>query len=326
MTTASPQSAVAASRLQHVPIGLFAMVLGIAGLGLAWRKAHETIGLTALPATVILGLAGALFAGSAILYGAKLARFPLLVKGEIDHPVKGSFFATVSASMVLLGTAAYPAFPGPGFALWAAGAALHLVLTLRIVGRWISHKHDIAHINPAWFIPAVGNIIVPLLGVKLGLHDVSWFFFSIGIVFWVALFVIVLYRLIFHDDLPPKLMPTLVILIAPPAVGYLSYVGLNGGAADNFARILIHLALFTTLLLASLAPRLARLPFAMSWWAFTFPLDAVSIAALDYGAANPGTIAAFVAPGLLAVSSAAVAVILARTVRAHAAESLFVPD
>lgn len=48
---------------------------------------------------------------------------------------------------------------------------------------------------PAWFIPVVGNIIVPLAGVRFAPAEVSWFFFSIGLVFWIVLLAIVMYRL-----------------------------------------------------------------------------------------------------------------------------------
>ena len=41
--------------------------------------------------------------------------------------------------------------------------------------------------NP-WFIPVVGNIIVPIAGVDDAPAEVSWFFFSFGLIFWIALF------------------------------------------------------------------------------------------------------------------------------------------
>ncbi|WP_425415989.1 hypothetical protein [Pseudoalteromonas qingdaonensis] len=46
----------------------------------------------------------------------------------------------------------------------------------------INH-YRLEHANPSWFIPVVGNIIAPITGAKLGYIEVSWFFFSVGIVF-----------------------------------------------------------------------------------------------------------------------------------------------
>jgi len=75
------------------------------------------------------------------------------------------------------------------------------------------------------------------------------------------------------------LMPTFFILIAPPAVGFLSYLQLNG-EMDNFARILYYSALFFTLLVFVQAKRFSKLKFFLSWWAYSFPMAAISIATM----------------------------------------------
>lgn len=318
--------APAASWLAHVPAPLFAMVMGTAGLGLAWRKAHEIAGLPQAVGEAVLAAAAVLFVAVAALYGAKLAKHPAAVQGEFNHPVRAAFFPTMSISLLLLAMGAHPHAPALGFSLWAAGAALHLTLTVRTVGRWLSHKHEIGHVNPAWFIPVVGNIIVPILGVRLGYAELSWFFFSVGAVFWLLLFTIVLYRLIFHDDLPPRLQPTLFILIAPPAIGFLSYLALSGGVLDGFARTLVHTALFLALVLAAMAGRFRRLPFAVSWWAYTFPLDALAIASLHYAGIEGGLATRSIGIVALGTATLVVAGVLARTLRALSTGSLFVPE
>ncbi|MFX4155809.1 C4-dicarboxylate ABC transporter, partial [Aliarcobacter butzleri] len=76
--------------------------------------------------------------------------------------------------------------------------------------------------NPAWFIPIVGNLIVPLAGVGIVDNTILYFYFSIGIFFWINLFAIILNRIIFHNQFAPKLKPTHFILIAPPAIGFIS--------------------------------------------------------------------------------------------------------
>jgi tellurite resistance protein len=45
---------------------------------------------------------------------------------------------------------------------------------------------------------------------------------------WLVLFTIIMNRIIFHNPLPQKLLPTLIILIAPPAVAMLSLASLHG--------------------------------------------------------------------------------------------------
>ena len=78
------------------------------------------------------------------------------------------------------------------------------------------------------------------------------------------------------------MLPTLFILIAPPAVGFLAYLKLTG-ELDAFAQVLFNFALFLTLLLFSQLPRFTRLPFFISWWAYSFPLAAMSIASIEIG-------------------------------------------
>lgn len=157
---------------------------------------------------------------------------------------------------------------------------MHLVFTLYVLATWIHHTHfEINHMNPAWFIPIVGNILVPIAGVQHGFTELSWFFFSIGLVFWLVLLAIIFNRMFFHNPLPGKLLPTLFILIAPPAVGFLSWMQLTG-ELDAFGRILYYSALFLTLMLFTQAPRFLKLPFALSWWAYSFPMAAITIATL----------------------------------------------
>jgi tellurite resistance protein len=145
---------------------------------------------------------------------------------------------------------------------------------------WIHHdKFEVHHINPAWFIPVVGNVLVPIAGMELGYTELSWFFFSIGMLFWLVLFAIIFYRVLFHNPLPGKLMPTFFILIAPPAVGFIAYMKLTG-ELDAFGRILYYSGLFLTLLLLTQVKRFSRLQFFLSWWAYSFPLAAIAVATL----------------------------------------------
>jgi tellurite resistance protein len=123
----------------------------------------------------------------------------------------------------------------------------------------------------------VGNILVPIVGVEHGQTEISWFFFSVGFVFWLVLQTIIFNRVIFHHPLPEKMIPTLFILIAPPAVGFIAYVKLTGGV-DNFARLLYYFALFIVLLLIALYRQFCSIQFYLSWWAYSFPVAAITIA------------------------------------------------
>jgi tellurite resistance protein len=98
-------------------------------------------------------------------------------------------------------------------------------------------------------------------------------------VFWLVLLTIIFNRMFFHHPLPGKLLPTLFILIAPPGVGFISWLQLTG-ELDSFARVLYYSALFLTLMLFTQVSRFLKLQFFLSWWAYSFPMAAITIATL----------------------------------------------
>lgn len=312
--------------LEHVPVPLFAMTMGVGGLGLAWRKAHEVFALPSAIGEGLLLLAGALYAAMAALYAAKAAAHPKAVAAEYAHPVRGNFFAAISISLMILAGGLLPHARTGADMLWLAGAGLQIALSAILVGRWLTREQQIAHSNPAWFIPIVGNVLAPIAGVPLGHGELSWFMFGVGIVFWLVLFPIVLNRILFHGMMPAKLTPTLFILLAPPSVGFLAHVQLNGGTLDGGARLLIAPALFLALILALRAARFLKLPFAVSWWAFTFPSAALALAGLRYAQLAPSPVTQTLAGVLLLAASAIIAAVFGRTLVALLRGDLFLPD
>src|SRR5699024_11803451 len=102
-----------------------------------------------------------------------------------------------------------------------------------------------------WFIPIVGNIIVPIAGNNFISQDVNWVFFSIGILFSIIYLTFFFNRVFFHPAGPPMLLPTFFILLAPPAIGFVSYINITE-TVDSFAYLLygtsfivLHLLIFT---------------------------------------------------------------------------------
>lgn len=302
-----------ASRLENFPVARFSVVMGLAGLTLAWQQAARFLatGNAAVP-----WLAGATVVVAAVLvviYFLKLVRHPEAVRAEWRHPVQLAFVPTLSIALILVATVLRGWAAASSFWLWSMGTILHLVLTLYVLSSWMHHEHyHIQHLNPAWFIPVVGNVLVPLAGVEHAAPAISWFFFSVCLFFWPVLSAILFYRVIFHGALPAKLVPTLFIFIAPPAVGFLAYVKLTGGL-DAMAVILYCVALFFTLLLLSQSWRFARLEFFLSWWAYSFPLAAIATATLRAAELSGMSLLRGLGVALLAVISLLVAGLAVRT-------------
>lgn len=303
-------------RLKNFPISWFAMIMGLTGFSMAWNRAEVVFDTGICVSSVLLGLAGTLFVVLTLAFAAKIVQYPQEVLGEIRHPVKLAFVPTFSISLLLLSAATLHSAPALSFWLWSAGAALHLGLTLYVLSSWIHHtKYEIAHLNPAWFIPVVGNILVPVAGVHHASLEISWFFFSLGLFFWPVLTAILFYRLIFHGSLPERFMPTLFVFIAPPAVGFISWFNLTGGV-DAFARVLYFTGLFFTLLLLVQFNYFRRLKFFLSWWAYSFPVAAITIASLIMAQETGLALYTWLSGGLLTLLTLLIALLLGRTLLA----------
>src|SRR5699024_8135058 len=95
---------------------------------------------------------------------------------------------------------------------------------------------------------------------------INWMFFSIGIMFSIIYMTIFMNRIIFHPPLPNQLTPTFFILLAPPSIGFISYVKLTGNV-DAFAYVLYGFAFYLGLLFIVQFKRFFTIPFTISWWA-----------------------------------------------------------
>ena len=321
--TGTPQTAttetaatVPQARIARLPAALFGAVLGLAGLGLAWRNAAAVFGLPSAVGEAILVLGAAAFVLLATFYAAKLVQAPAAVLTELMHPGQSSFFGTITISFALMAATALPWSRPLAEILWAVGAALQATLIVAVFRNWIAQPMQLDHVHPGWFILMVGIVVGVPTGVALGHNELSWACLALGTLSAVMLYPIVLFRLFFHAPLPPTLRPTLFVLIAPPALIFSAYVSLDGGVLDAFAHGLLFAGLFFTVLVLSLPRLFLGLSFAVSWWAYTFPLDAMTVAALTYHAKIGTTASAVVSGSLLVLTTAIVVVVFARTLAA----------
>lgn len=313
-------------RLAHFPITFFAIVMGLMGLVLALHSAHEVLPWVEPLVTAALFFGIAVFVIIALFYVAKILRHRHAVLWEWNHPVRLAFFPAMSISMLLMAVACYANYPQASHLLWVVGTIAQGVLTVAVVSGWISHRSfEVGHLTPAWFIPAVGNIIVPVVGVRLGYPEISWLFFSGGLVFWIVLLTLVMNRMVFHNPIPARLFPTLVILIAPPAVGFISYIQLVG-EIDPFGHILMNTAYVFAALILVQVPKLLRLPFALSWWALSFPVAALTIASFVYAGLTGSGV--YQAVGLIGLAALAVIIagLLVRTAMAIGRREICQPE
>lgn len=302
--------------LHYLPVALFGGVMGLTGLANAWRQAPVLFGAPVWPGQALSILALLAFCLLTGAYAVKAFASLAAVRAEFAHPVAGPLFGTPIISLLLLPLVLAEYSLPLARALWCIGAFGMTLLAWLIVNRWIGERQQNFHAVPAWIVPVVGMIDVPLAVPVLQwmhLHGLMMFALSVGLFFAVPLFTIILSRLMFDTPLTPAMQPSLLILVAPFSVGFSAYFSTTG-AVDAFAQALYMLMLF---LLAVLLSRVRHLrqccPFRVAWWSASFPLAASASAALRYAAYARNAWTDAIAIALLAIASTVILALLAWT-------------
>lgn len=301
------------NRVKFFPIMMYATVMGMSGLTIMYQKASLWLGMNRMIGNGLAAISTALFVVISLIYLSKYIKYAPVVKKEFSHPVRLNFFAAISISMLMLAIIYKEMNVNLAAIFWYAGAGLHFYLTMYTISFWINHNQELDHSNPAWFIPVVGNVLVPVGGVGFASQGILMYFFSCGIFFWIILFAILLNRIIFHHQLAVKFMPTMFILIAPPAVGFIAYFKMYG-VIDVFATLLFNIALFFTLLIAFMYKNFVKIKFFISWWAFVFPLAAMGISAMLMYHETKDTMLLILSYMMVSVTTVVIAIVLYQTI------------
>jgi len=313
------------NRLQHFPVMMYAIVMGMSGLTIAYQKAHLWLEVPEIIAVFLTVITTSVFIIVSFLYIEKTLKYKAEVKKEFAHPIRINFFAAISISMIMLSIIYHEYNNIVSQFFWYPGTLLHLYLTMYTISFWINHNQQLDHSNPAWFIPIVGNVLVPVAGVGFVSNDILMYFFSVGMFFWFVLFSIIFNRIIFHNQLAIKFMPTLFILIAPPAVGFIAYFKMFG-TIDTFATFLFNIGLFFTLLVAFMYKNFLKIKFFISWWAFVFPVAAMSISSMLMYHIVGGVVFLILSYIMLSITTIIIGIVLYQTIKNITHKSICVQE
>ena len=145
-----------------------------------------------------------------------------------------------------------------------------------------------------------------------------------GLLFWPVVMILFFVRLGQAGPLPERLLPTVFIHIAPPAV--IGVALLQFGAPELWAWAFWGMALFATLWAATLTRRVLALPFGVPHWALSFPLAALTVLTLRLAATPAGAWLAVPGVALLALVSLVILGLSLATLRGLRAGTLLVPE
>ncbi|WP_261300605.1 SLAC1 anion channel family protein [Paenibacillus andongensis] len=302
--------------IQFLPVNLFASVMGISGLSLAWRQASKLLG-TPLIIADIIGIIGVLmFVALSIGYISKCILYPHKVKDEFMHPISGNFFGTITIAILLLSSVIGSYSKVSGQVIWIIGTVTTLALSYVVVTRLLNGNIDPAHAVPAWLIPGVGTMDITVAGGSMPFpwaHEINLLSLAIGGIVALVFLTMILSRLIHHDPLHARLTPSMIIMIAPFEVGFLGYVNFEQ-RIDQFASILFYFGLFLFIVLFFKVFK-KSIPFGASWWGVSFPMAALSNAALIYAMFVHSWLLIAISAVILALLNIVLAVLFIRTIR-----------
>ncbi len=298
---------------RHFNPAWFAAVMGTAVVPLA--LAFTGAGWVDWAARILIPLAAVMFLAFLVPWLLKILMHRADSDRDFNHPIASSFVPTMPISLLIIcldllkfgdlffsaGTARDIAF-----ALWVAGTAGIYVLGFVVMMHVFRHPDiEVGHANFGWFIPPVSKLLIPVAGFELAglmpghqdvLVGISVASFGIGFILFLFVGASVYHRYIFKGLPLEKFAATFFIGIAPPAIiavamfkliHLVTHHGVLGLTVENFvplAKLAILMSwglaawwFVMALIIITYYKVKLTLPFALSWWAFTFPTGALAI-------------------------------------------------
>jgi tellurite resistance protein len=322
-----------ATPLKFLAPGWFSVVMGLSGLTLAWVRAVPYAGDSAQVVAWVLGMSAALV--MALLFALSLLRklrHPQALLEDLHHPVRHVFVATFPVSLILLATVAHALGGDSALArvTWMIGSVSQIMVTVWVLSRWLNTgdggKPAISFwtgITPALLIAVVGNVVVPLAGVRMGYPEWSAAQFGVGLFFWLVVLTLIFVRLGQQGMWPERLLPATVITIAPPSV--IGLAALQLGAPVLVSWMAWGIAMFFLFWSASMLRRLRSTSFSVTFWALSFPLASLTALTLRLSEGAAGWFAAM-AVLMLCLTSLLVTMLVFGTLRGLLNGTLLVPE
>lgn len=310
---AEPFKATPSSITEHFNPAWFAAIMGTAVIPVAisflnffWVKPLSMLFIILSAGAFLLFL---------LPWTAKFFLYPASIRKDLNHPIAANFFPTMPIALLLfsLNLMKFPTmFFGEQFSLqlayylWLLGSAGIYLMGFVILIHIFRHQDiKLGHANFGWYIPPVSKLIIPLAGYELAGHfpqhaelliTISTVSFGVGFFLFIFVGAAVYHRYIYHELPMSRFAATFFIGIAPTAImsvvlfkimhlfSHHNFMGLDSAVVVTICKFGI---LFTwgfaawwfimALIVTSYYLTKLDLPYALSWWAFTFPAGALCV-------------------------------------------------
>ncbi|GAA2592536.1 TDT family transporter [Streptomyces axinellae] len=283
------------SRLRALGPNWYASVMGtaiVAGAGKA-LPVH-------LPRPLLVSvwvLAAVMLAALMVARAGHWARHSDQARRHLHDPAVAPFYGCLSMALLSVGSGALalsvPGAVGLDTTLWTAGTAVGLLATVGVPYLMSTrHKVEPGGAGPVWLLPVVAPMVAAALGPPLAMHLPAgqarvtmlmgcYALFGMSLLSTLLILPLVFSRLMHHGELPLPMTPTLFLVLGPLGQSTTALGNLADSSPATFGTVsvlygvpVMGFALMWLALSAAMVVRAARrgMGFAMTWWAFTFPV------------------------------------------------------
>jgi tellurite resistance protein len=300
----------------RIPLNTFAIGFGLAGLAEVWSTAGRTLGFPGIVAQVLWLIAAIAWVWLIVAHLVRGAGSGSSLSAQLRHPAQGPIAALVPITGMLLAGDLLTLVPVAGVALLLLSTIAAAVFAAWLIGTWLQGALTLEALHGGYLLPTVAAGLVGAdVAAAAGLPTMGWGLFGVGLFFWAVVTTLLLLRFAIRPALPDPLVPTMAILVAPPAVAGIAWFSLDGLRVDPVSSMLAGLGVLLLLVQLALLPRYRVLRFSLGFWSFTFPAAAVATDAALWARmlAAPGR--QIVTIVLVTAATALIAAIAARSLK-----------
>ncbi|WP_417807121.1 tellurium resistance protein [Thioclava sp.] len=277
---------------RRTPPAAFPPILGLMGLGTAWRRGVDQFALPPALAEALLGGVTLLAIFALVAYAVKFLRRPGVLHEDFRILPGRAGLAAIVLSQYLVAVALAPC-SNVASVIFLGTIALHLVFNIFVIIDLLRGPAEQRRVTPVWQLIFTGWIVGAVAAQSLGFAAIAIWLFWASLISALCIWAISLQQFS-RESVPAPLRPLLAIHLAPAAL-----IGTAGATynAEGIAQVMALLSAGYLIALVVSARWLLASGFTPLWGALTFPLAATAGCWLAVGGiwALPGALLLVVA-------------------------------